>query len=153
MDVPGGRVELRRGKLVLIQQKRRAEVILLRTPFVGRECALNSTLKSLVFWIVLVARRGTRVEFFHAGSSRASKSENFSEFMTKVDAGQMSSVTITGNEITYTAKSGDSFRTFAPAAVRRARQQADRAQRRRDGARSRPRARGRRCSIRGRRSC
>ncbi|HKC57451.1 MAG TPA: ATP-dependent zinc metalloprotease FtsH, partial [Vicinamibacterales bacterium] len=43
------------------------------------------------------------------------KAEKFSEFMSKVDAGQISSVTIVGNEITYTSKTGDSFRTYAPA--------------------------------------
>ena len=35
--------------------------------------------------------------------------------MSKVDSGQISSVTIVGSEITYTSKSGDSFRTYAPA--------------------------------------
>ena len=37
--------------------------------------------------------------------------------MSKVDSGQISSVTIVGNEITYTSKTGDSFRTYAPRAV------------------------------------
>ena len=54
VDVPGSRVELRRGKLVLIQQKGGSEVILLiLMPGRGRQL-LNSTLKSLVFWMVLV---------------------------------------------------------------------------------------------------
>ena len=44
----------------------------------------------------------------------ANKPETFSEFMTKVDAAQVARVTITGNEITYTAKNGENFRTYAP---------------------------------------
>jgi cell division protease FtsH len=43
------------------------------------------------------------------------KPQRFSEFMANVDAGQVARVTITGNEITYTSKSNENFRTYAPA--------------------------------------
>jgi cell division protease FtsH len=75
---------------------------------------LNSTLKSLAFWIVLVLV-GILVWNISTRFQPSQKAEKFSEFMSKVDAGQISSVTIVGNEITYTSKSGDSFRTYAPA--------------------------------------
>jgi cell division protease FtsH len=42
------------------------------------------------------------------------KPQRFSEFMANVDAGQVARVTITGNEITYTSKSNENFRTYAP---------------------------------------
>jgi cell division protease FtsH len=74
---------------------------------------LNSTLKSLVFWIVLVLIGGL-VWNFSARFQTANKPETFSEFMSKVDGGQVSRVILTGNEITYTTKSGDNFRTYAP---------------------------------------
>jgi len=74
---------------------------------------LNSTLKSLVFWVVLVLIGGL-VWNFSARFQTANKPETFSEFMSKVDAAQVQKVTITGNEITYTSKSGDNFRTYAP---------------------------------------
>ena len=75
---------------------------------------MNSTLKSLAFWIVLVLV-GILVWNISTRFQPSQKAEKFSEFMSKVDSGQISSVTIVGNEITYTSKSGDSFRTYAPA--------------------------------------
>jgi len=42
------------------------------------------------------------------------KPQRFSEFMANVDAGQVARVTITGNEISYTSKSNENFRTYAP---------------------------------------
>ena len=75
---------------------------------------MNSTLKSLVFWVVLVLVGGL-VWNFSTRFQTAQKPETFSEFMSKVDAGQVARVTITGNEITYTAKNGEGFRTYAPA--------------------------------------
>jgi len=74
---------------------------------------LNSTLRSLVFWIALVLILGL-VWNFSGRFQTANKPETFSEFMTKVDAAQVARVTITGNEIAYTAKSGENFRTYAP---------------------------------------
>jgi cell division protease FtsH len=75
---------------------------------------LNSTLKSLAFWIVLVLV-GILVWNISTRFQPSQKAEKFSEFMSKVDSGQISSATIVGNEITYTSKTGDSFRTYAPA--------------------------------------
>ena len=40
--------------------------------------------------------------------------ETFSEFMARVDAGQVGEVTITGNEITYRSKADENFKTYAP---------------------------------------
>ena len=75
---------------------------------------MNSTLKSLAFWIVLVLV-GILVWNISTRFQPSQKAEKFSEFMSKVDSGQISSATIVGSEITYTSKSGDSFRTYAPA--------------------------------------
>jgi len=75
---------------------------------------VNSTLKSLAFWIVLVLV-GILVWNISTRFQPSQKAEKFSEFMSKIDSGQISSVTIVGSEITYTSKSGDSFRTYAPA--------------------------------------
>ena len=40
--------------------------------------------------------------------------ETFSEFMARVDSGQVGEVTITGNEITYRSKADENFKTYAP---------------------------------------
>ncbi|MEQ1757784.1 MAG: ATP-dependent zinc metalloprotease FtsH [Vicinamibacterales bacterium] len=74
---------------------------------------MSSTLKSLVFWIVLVVVAGM-VWNFSKNFQASQKPETFSEFMMKVDAGQVARATITGNEITYATKNNDSFRTYAP---------------------------------------
>ncbi len=74
---------------------------------------MNSTVKSLVFWIVLVVV-GALVWNFSTRFQTPQKPETFSEFMTKVDSGQVARATITGNEITYATESNESFRTYAP---------------------------------------
>jgi cell division protease FtsH len=74
---------------------------------------LNSTLKSLVFWMALVVI-GVLVWNFSTKFQTSSKPLSFSEFMTSVDAGQIDRVTITGNEITGVDKAGENFRTYAP---------------------------------------
>ena len=74
---------------------------------------MNSTLKSLLFWMVLVVI-GVLVWNFSTRFQRSDQAISFSTFMTQVVAGQVSSVTITGNEISGVLKTNDSFRTHAP---------------------------------------
>ena len=74
---------------------------------------MNSTLRSLVFWIALVVLGGL-VWNFSTHFQVSQKPETFSEFMAKVDSADVARVTITGNEITYTSKANDNFRTYAP---------------------------------------
>ena len=74
---------------------------------------MNSTVRSLVFWVVLVVVVVMIWSFstqFQAGDNSVS----FSEFVRWVDAGQVENVTIAGNEITGTLTAGDRFRTYAP---------------------------------------
>ena len=75
---------------------------------------MNSTLKSLVFWMVLVVV-GVLVWNVSTRFQPNQKPQRFSEFMANVDAGQVARVTITGNEIIGTSKSNENFRTYAPA--------------------------------------
>ena len=74
---------------------------------------MNTTVRSLVFWVVLVVVVVMIWSFstqFQAGDNSVS----FSEFVRWVDAGQVETVTIAGNEITGTLTAGDRFRTYAP---------------------------------------
>ena len=74
---------------------------------------MNSTVRSLVFWVVLVVVVVMIWSFstqFQAGDNSVS----FSEFVRWVDAGQVENVTIAGNEISGTLTAGDRFRTYAP---------------------------------------
>jgi cell division protease FtsH len=74
---------------------------------------LNSTLKSLVFWMALVVI-GALVWQFSTKFQTSHKPLSFTEFMASVDAGQVDRVTITGNEITGVNKANENFRTYAP---------------------------------------
>jgi cell division protease FtsH len=74
---------------------------------------VNSTLKSLLFWLVLVIV-GVLVWNFSTTLQPRDRPVTFSDFMSWVDSGQVSQVTITGNEITGTTKANESFRTYAP---------------------------------------
>jgi cell division protease FtsH len=74
---------------------------------------LNSTLKSLVFWMVLVVL-GVIVWNLSTRFQPSYKTQSFSEFMLAVESGNVQRVTITGNEITGMTKSQEPFRAIAP---------------------------------------
>ena len=74
---------------------------------------MNSTTKSLAFWMVLVLA-GALVWNLSTNLQVSHQPETFSEFMARVDAGQVGEVTITGNEITYRSRADENFKTYAP---------------------------------------
>jgi cell division protease FtsH len=74
---------------------------------------LNSTLKSLLFWVVLVVV-GVLIWNFSTKFQQHDRPVSFSEFMSWVDAGSVGRVTITGQEVTGFTKSNESFHTYAP---------------------------------------
>jgi cell division protease FtsH len=77
---------------------------------------LNSTLKSLVFWLALVVV-AVAVWNFSARLGPRETTVQFSEFMTNVDSQKVDKVTITGQDVTGTLKSDQEhpFHTYAPA--------------------------------------
>ena len=74
---------------------------------------MNSTMRSLVFWMAM-AVIAVMVWNFSTKFQVSAKALTFTEFMMAVDTGQIASVTITGNEISGTTKANDTFRTVAP---------------------------------------
>jgi len=79
---------------------------------------LNSTLKSLLFWLVMVVI-GALIWQFSANLQKTEKSISFSKFMQLVNEGKITNVTISGNEITAKTSATDSagepgYRTYAP---------------------------------------
>jgi len=74
---------------------------------------LNSTLKSLLFWMVLVVV-GVLIWNFSTSFQPRERVISFTEFMQRVDSGQVASVTITGNDVTGVDKSNDTFRLVVP---------------------------------------
>jgi cell division protease FtsH len=74
---------------------------------------LNSTLKSLLFWVVLFVV-GVLIWNFSTKFQSHERTATFSEFISWVDAGQVAGVTITGQDISGIDKSGNRFHTYAP---------------------------------------
>ncbi len=75
---------------------------------------MNSTLKSLLFWMVLVVV-AVLIWNFSTNFQQRDSVISFSEFMEKVNAGQVATVTITGSEVSGLYKAAnETFRTFAP---------------------------------------
>jgi cell division protease FtsH len=75
---------------------------------------LNSTVKSLLFWMVLIVV-AVLIWNFSTNFQARDAEVPFSVFLQKVEDGQVASVTFSGNEVTGTYRgSGERFRTYAP---------------------------------------
>jgi cell division protease FtsH len=77
---------------------------------------LNSTLKSLLFWMVLVVV-GVLIWNFSTQLSRGPEQIAVTEFLKAVDEGQVAEVTVTGSDIIGKYKSATvegTFRTYVP---------------------------------------
>ena len=74
---------------------------------------MNSTLKSLLFWMVLVVV-GVLIWNVSTRFQQNDQSVSFSEFMASVERGEVARVVITGQEINGTRTSNETFRSFAP---------------------------------------
>ena len=78
---------------------------------------MNSTVKTVVFWLVIVLSGVLLWQVVKAGNSGAKEREiNFSEFLSDVDQGNVSEVTITGQEVRGKFKNDKAgFHTTVPA--------------------------------------
>ena len=74
---------------------------------------MNPSVRSFAFWMVLVAVV-VLIWNFSTDFQARDESVSFSEFIRMVDSGQVESVTLTGNEVSGSTTSGESFRSFAP---------------------------------------
>ena len=74
---------------------------------------MNSTLRSLLFWMALVVV-GVVIWNVSTKLQQSQTPLSFSEFMASVEAGNIEKVEITGQEIKGTNKSQESFHTYAP---------------------------------------
>ena len=75
---------------------------------------MNSTLKSLLFWMVLVVI-GVLIWNFSTRLQHPERQMTFSEFMTQVNGGAIQRVIITGQDISGDSKVAGKFHTYAPA--------------------------------------
>ena len=74
---------------------------------------MNPTLRSLLFWAVLVVV-GVLIWNFSTDFQTRESALPFSEFVAQVEQGQVDTVTLTGNEIAGVLKNGDRIQTYAP---------------------------------------
>ncbi len=74
---------------------------------------MNPSVRSFAFWMVLVVVV-VLIWNFSTDFQARDESVSFSEFIRMVDSGQVESVTLTGNEVSGSTTSGESFRSFAP---------------------------------------
>jgi cell division protease FtsH len=74
---------------------------------------LNSTLKSLLFWMVLVVV-GVLIWNFSTNFQTRDEPIAFSQFVERLDKSEIKEVTIIGNEVVGTTKDNVKFRTYAP---------------------------------------
>ena len=74
---------------------------------------MNSTLKSLLFWVVLVVI-GVLIWNFSTKLQRSDHHVTFSQFMQQVERKEIAKVEITGQDIVGWTKAGDRFTLYAP---------------------------------------
>ena len=74
---------------------------------------MNSTLKSLLFWMVLVVV-GVLIWNVSTKLQQNEQQVRFSDFMASAEAGKIQSVVITGQEVTGVNTDNEPFRTYAP---------------------------------------
>jgi cell division protease FtsH len=74
---------------------------------------VTSTMKSLMFWMVLFVL-GLAIWNFSTKLQRQDQPISFSDFMSRTDAGTVARVEIIGQEIQGQNKNGETFHTYAP---------------------------------------
>ncbi len=75
---------------------------------------MNSTLKNMLFWMVLIVV-GVLIWNFSTKLQQHEHQVTFTDFMSWVDQNQVATVTITGQDIVGHTKQGEKFSTYAPA--------------------------------------
>jgi cell division protease FtsH len=75
---------------------------------------VNSTLRNLLFWAVLIMAVVFLVRMLGTGMGSQEQEPTFSEFLTKVEAGQVAKVEIRGNQVEGEYKDSAKFKPFIP---------------------------------------
>jgi cell division protease FtsH len=77
---------------------------------------VNSTVKTVIFWLVIVLSAFLLWQVVRTGTGgQKERAINFSQFLSDVDQGNVSEVTITAQEVRGKFKDGNAFNTTAPA--------------------------------------
>jgi cell division protease FtsH len=74
---------------------------------------MNSRVKNLIFWVVVCLFMLLLFNLFSPPNQSPDEDVKFSDFVSKVEQGEVTEVTIRGNNITGLFKGGRSFKTYA----------------------------------------
>ncbi len=72
--------------------------------------------RNIAFWVIMFLLLLTLFQFFGGGTSQTANSSavSYSEFVTMVEAGEVQSATLNGEQVTFQAKDGKQLATIAP---------------------------------------
>ena len=80
----------------------------------GLEASLNSTVKTLLFWVVLIVTAVLLWQVVRQTQTKSEQERSFSEFMSEVEKSNVENVEIMGSEVKGKLKDGSSFKTTVP---------------------------------------
>ncbi|MBI4466228.1 MAG: ATP-dependent metallopeptidase FtsH/Yme1/Tma family protein, partial [Acidobacteria bacterium] len=75
---------------------------------------MNSTLRNVLFWVVLLVAIVFLVKMVNTGMGPREQEPSFTEFLDKVDAGQVAQVELRGNQVAGEYKDKTKFKTYIP---------------------------------------
>ena len=75
---------------------------------------MNSTTKTILFWVALLLTAVLLYQVVQRTTSRAEAEFNFTQFMEEVERGAVREVTIADSQVTGELTSGEAFRTYIP---------------------------------------
>ena len=75
---------------------------------------MNSTVKTLLFWIVLIITAVLLWQVVQRTQTKSEQDRSFSEFMNEVESGHVDSVEIMGSEVKGKLKDSNAFKTTVP---------------------------------------
>jgi cell division protease FtsH len=75
---------------------------------------LNSTAKTILFWILILATAVLLYSVVQRTSTRSAQNIQFSKFLDEIDRNNVKEVTIADSDITGKLQSGESFKTVMP---------------------------------------
>ncbi|MFQ5723672.1 MAG: ATP-dependent zinc metalloprotease FtsH [Terriglobia bacterium] len=76
---------------------------------------MNTTLRNILFWVVLLVAIVFLWKMVNTSISPREQEPTFTEFLDKVEAGQVASVIVRGNQVNGEFKDGAKFKTHIPA--------------------------------------
>jgi cell division protease FtsH len=78
------------------------------------EASLNSTVKTLLFWVVLIVTAVLLWQVVRQAQTKSEQDRSFSEFMMEVEKSNVVNVEIMGSEVKGKLKDGSAFKTTVP---------------------------------------